>query len=1208
VKRKRFWIPVLAAVASGALGQETRSTIQGRVLDPNAAAVPGAKVAVVNRDTNVTVNLVTNETGYYEARFLMPGNYRIAAEAPGFKRTVREGVVLPIASQIQLDVTLEIGELTESIAVTAEASLLDVQAATAGKVLDNVSLTQLPLFSANPTSFVRFTPGIQSGLSNPQSVALFANSASSDYGAPGQVGTNSWTIDGAPNEGLDRRIAAIPNTETIQEMKVEAANFDASHGHSTGVSVSMMTKSGTNSLRGMANWFHRQQRWRAVDYFAREFRHQQINALAAQGRTAEAEALRKLPILPPGRNNGYAATLGGPVVLPRLYDGRNRTFFHFSLDGYLERGTKDALYTIPTMANRQGDFSQLLNVDPVRYQIYDPLSVAPDPERPSFFIRQPLPGNVVPGSRFINPTYKHYLRFLPEPNNDPTDPTREPIQNYRAVGMPNNSNYYGASNRVDHRFSDRHQFYARWSWTDYHEDKEDWTYTVLRGLRSTDYIRKSRSGTADWVWVYSPSTVYHLAVAGNEFRQGNLFTVPRQFKPSDFGFPKYMDEKVGDRTTWPSINISGYEGFGNSYPTLTRVSTLTLKTDISQVRGAHSWKAGLDLRTHRRNGGGSGRLSGLYTFTNSYTRRNSDTLTPAGNLGHSWAAFAMGIPSAASTDIVDDYALSSPYYGLFVQDSWRITPRLTLNLGLRMEHEFGTVERYDRMLAGFDPAAKLPITDLAQAAYQRNPVPELAPSAFTVVGGSLYANVGGTPRNLVNSQIMWLPRLSGAWQPARRWVVRSGFGVYYDTFNPLFHGIDQTGFSRTTNTPIEIDAGSTWLAGDPRNGVSMLNDPFPVRADGTRFDEPLRTALGLMARAGRGWSFQNYNLRRARVQRFRLGLQRELTRNLGVEVAYSAARSTDIGLSRTLSALPEFYWADGLTRRNDIATNLSANVTNPFAITNFAPLASSSPLVYRELSNLSYFINPRISKHQLLRPFPHMNGLTQNNVPNGKSRADYLELSVDRRFSKGLSFSLAYTRLWQKDADFYANEFDPVPTWRPSNSGRPHRLGITGLYALPFGAGKPLANSGLWKALLGGWQCAFTYEYQPGPMLQWGNLFYYGDLNKIALPNPTINAWFDTSNFEKVAARGPAAFHRRVFPTVLDSVRRDKDNWWNGNISRIFKIRERMSLQFRADVMNLANRNGWGSPDVNPYSSNFGRVTSSNGSMRQLQVYMKLSF
>lgn len=1199
---------VLIAAASVLGAQETRSAIRGTVFDPGGAPIPAARVEVLNKATGISQQLVTNETGYYEARFLLPGSYRISAEAPGFKRTVRDDISLPMASVIEVNLQLELGDLTQSVTVTGEITALDVEASAAGRVLDQDSLTQLPLLSGNPTAFIRFTPGVQSPLSNPHNVALFANSASSNYSTPGQVGTNTWTIDGAPNDGLDRRIAAIPNVETLQEMKVETANFDASFGHSTGVHVSMLTRSGTNALHGLANYFHRQQRWRAVDYFAREFRHRQINDLIAQGKLAEAEALRREPIMPAGRNHGTAFAAGGPIWLPKLYDGRNRTFFHFSFDSYWERGTRDGLYTVPTSAQRQGDFSGLLLVDSVRYQIYDPLSVAPDPARPSFFIRQPFPGNIIPPSRHVNPTYRHYLRYLPDPNNDPTDPRREPLENYRAVGMPNFSDYYGAALRFDHRISDRLQFYSRLGWTDYHEDKDDWTYQLLRGLRSTDYVRESRTGTADLVYTHSASTVLHVVVAGNEFRQGNLFTVPRQFKPSDFGFPKYMDQHAGDRSTWPVISLAGYAGFGNSYPTLTRVSTLTGKADISQVIGAHSWKAGVDLRGHRRNGGGSGRWSGAFSFDNTYTRRNSDTLTPAGNLGHSWAAFLMGFPTSAAVDIVDDYALSSNYYAAFFQDSWRLRRGLVLNLGLRLERETGTTERYDRMLTFFDPSARLPITELAQAAYARNPIPEVPVTQFSVLGGSRYANVGGTPRELVRGETMWLPRVSLAWQPAARWVLRGGYGLYYDTFNPLFHGIDQTGFSRTTSTPIAIDAGMTWLAGDPLNGISVMTDPFPLRPDGTRFDQPLRSALGLMARAGRGWSFRDFEKKRARVQRLRFGVQRELASHTVLEVAYSGARSSRIGVSRTLSALPEQYWADGLVRRNDIATHLNANVTNPFHIANFEPLRQTDPLVYREISQLTYFISPRIARHQLIRPFPHMNGLTKNEYPVGAARADALEVALERRFRQGLGFTLAYTRLRLDAADFYANEFDPIPTWRPSNDGRPHRLTATALLALPFHRLSALGDQRWLRAVFRGWQLGLTYEYQPGAMLEWSNLFYYGDLRQIALPKPTIDAWFDTSQFERNAARGPAAFHRRVFPTRIENVRSDSDNWWNGNLARTFKISESVSLQFRADIVNLFNRNGWAAPDVNPYSTNFGRVTSSNGSMRLLQLYGKFVF
>lgn len=1188
--------------------QETRGTIQGRIVDPNGAAVAGAKVTVVSEETNAAVNLVSNETGYYEARFLLPGAYSVSAEAQGFKRIVRKGLVLQMASQLSIDLALELGALTESVSVTAEAPMLDTSAASSGRVLDNMSLTELPLYNGNPTNLVRYAPGVQSSGDNAQG-ALFANSASSDYRIAGQVGTNAWTIDGAPNDGLDRRVSAIPNTDTIQEMKVETSNFDASFGHSTGVGVSMMTRAGTNAFHGLANWFHRQARWQAADYFQKEFRNKQLNDLLAAGDIAGAEALRNTPIRPSGRTNGYAANLGGPVVLPKLYDGHNRTFFYFSVDGVNPRGTESTFKTIPSMANREGDFSQLLRVDPVRYQIYDPLSVSPDPARPTFFIRQPFAGNRIPQSRIVSPIYKGYLKYYPEPNNENPDPTKDPVQNYRVIAMPSTNDYYGISTRIDHRLNDKHQFFGRVSWTDYQEDRQDWTFMITKGLESTDYIRQSRSGTLDWVYVVNPATVFHAAVAGNEFRQGNRFMASRQFKPSDLGFPKYMDDKAGDRHTMPPLDIAGYESFGTSYPTLTRVSTITGKADASQVRGAHSWKAGVDFREHMRTGGGSGNLSGQFSFDNTYTRRNSDTLTPAGTLGHSWAALMMGFPTAANNAIVDDYAVANPYYALFFQDAWRIGKSLTLNLGLRVEHEFGPAERYNRMMGGFDAAAVLPITATAQSAYAKSPIPEVPASSFSVVGGSLYAGSNGMSRRLIGDAFMWLPRLSVAWQPGRKWVVRAGYGVYYDTFNVLFNGIDQTGYSRTTSTPLALDGGYTWLAGDPPKGISSLTDPFPVRADGTRFDQPVRDSLGLMARAGRGWSFQNFDLKRARVQRVRFGIQRELGSKMVVEAAYAGARTSDIGLGRRLSALPEQYWADGLVRDNALATNLNTQVTNPFYIANFADLKQANPDLYRELSNQSYFINPRIAKNLLMRPFSHMNGLTMNNATDGRARADSIELSFDRRFSQGVSLNVAYTRLWQKAADFYANEFDSTATWRPSNDGRPHRFTASGLWMLPFGRNQFVSGPRWVNAIIGGFQLALTYEYQPGALLDWGNLFYYGDINNIRLENPTIDMWFNTNGFERVASRTPAAFHKRVFPTRIEGVRAHGASWWNGNLTRNITIREGLTFQVRADVVNMTNRYSWGAPDLSPVSTNFGRVTGTGGGApRSYQLSAKLRF
>src|SRR5574340_964984 len=486
---------IVLCLRAALAAQETRTAIYGRVVDPSSSPVMGASVVVTNVETGVSATLATNETGYFEVNLLLPGEYRLSAEASGFKKSIRSGITLPAGTRLEVGFALEVGAVTESISVTAEAPLLDTSTSSSGWVLDNRNVMALPMLTNNATLLAKLTPGVFTPGIN-QYGQLHAVVSRSQYSVSGNVGGNEWSIDGAPNNGRDRNVGYVPYADTVQEMKVETSNFDASAGHTTGVTVALMTKSGTNQFHGTATWQHWQNRWQGAPFFTKQVYYRNIAQAKARGDMALADRLRSQPLLPSGHSNNYAATLGGPIVKEKL-------FFFFGFNGYKEKFNESGLqvnYTIPTMANRQGDFSQLLNVDPVRYQIYDPLSVRPDPARPTHYIRDPIPGNVIPRARVINPVYNAYVKFLPVPNNDPLSAKAEPKNNYIAVAMPSIFDYSAYTNRIDYNLSSKHRFYARWSWNDNLADRLDWTYESARGLHTSGAVRQNLAASADWVY------------------------------------------------------------------------------------------------------------------------------------------------------------------------------------------------------------------------------------------------------------------------------------------------------------------------------------------------------------------------------------------------------------------------------------------------------------------------------------------------------------------------------------------------------------------------------------------------------------------------------------------------------------------------------------------------------------------------------------
>jgi len=1266
-------------LASWGFAQETRSTIAGRVLDPQGAAVSGASVVVTNVDINASTHLATNETGYYEARLLMPGPYEITAEAPGFKKTLRRGITLAVAAEIQIDLTLELGGVNEVVSVTAEAPVLETTAAGEGGLMDSQSITELPVLGNNAMLLAKLVPGIQTDGEN-NILGLHSISGGSNYYTPGKVGGNEWAIDGVPNQGGSRQAAYLPHSDTVQEFRVESLGFDVSRGRGTGASINMISKAGTNQYHGTLSDQHWQQRFNATPFYTKQLYYRKIAEAEAAGNHALAEQLRDSPKQFSGHSNTYAASFGGPVVIPGIYNGINKLFSLFSFTGYRDKKPEDPNninITLPSMANRQGDFSQLLKVNPVAYQVYDPLSIRRDTSRSgTHYIRDPIAGNIIPKARMISPIYNAYTKMLPVPNNEPTDPTQEPYNNYLATGTPYDWKYHAFNHRIDFLKSEKSRYFVRWSYNHFGpENRQDWTYETVPGLHSGGIVRQNLGATVDWTYTPGARTIFDFTIAANQYRDGRGQPVPHRFKPSDLGFPAYLDTFAPDPML-PQVRASGYKNIGldreTPYSTYRMYSG---KVDVSHIRGNHTLRAGADTRQHFRTGQGqpSYGLSGRFQFENYFTRCCDDTVlyTP-GDLGLSWASFFMGLPRymRISTSTAS-YAMQSPYFGGYAQDTWRLGRKLSINLGFRLEYELGPTERYNRMRGYWDPNAKLPFSDLAEAAYAKNPTPGLDPSQFKVRGGTVFPGVGGADRRLIQAELMWMPRAAFAYQVNQRTVIRGGWGVFYDTLNTLNYAPDQTGYTRNTDTSIMSNYGLTWRVGDPARGISPLTDPFPLRADGTRLLPPLLPApLGdeLVAYSGQNFDdFYAYDTHRAHVQRWRASIQRQLGRTMVFEVGYAGARGNNVyidsSFQQNLNPLPKQYWTYGFVRAN--SSNLTTNVPNPFNISNLAPLQTSNNRVYDELAAVSWFTDTNRTRQQLLRPFPQMNtSITRAYDSRGKLRTGSFDMTFQRRFSKGLTLNAGYTRLFQnKTADWFENQCDTEPSWRLSNNGRPHRLTITSVYQLPFGKGRAMLKSGLLSRIFGGLQAAGTYEFQPGPLLTFAPVFYYGDLQTLSsdlkAKHKTLDQWFNAFTVQnwyeqhpeafngiltpaQVAAQGgprmaacyvnsagqrviprsagmgfescssyvpDTSYNLRIFPQRIQGIRADGTNQINVNLQRQFQVTEKVRFFLRLDALNVANRSRFQAPATDPTSTNFGKVTEQSASLnRFFQIQGRLQF
>jgi hypothetical protein len=1214
--RRTFWLLVLGVLLPmTAVAQETRGNISGTVRDSDGA-VPGATVTITNVETSIRQTLITNQSGYFEAPLLNAGTYDVSVQMQGFKSAARNKIALGVGQQVTVPFTLEVGAITEEITVTAQSPVLDTNSVSSGANFDSRLVDALPMFSNMPITLSRFSPGLnvndaQTNVSQGyvDNTSLSAGSllglplAGTQNPATPPVGGNNYTIDGANNNGSNRRIAASPNSDMIQEMRVESANFDASVGHGLGLQVSMMTRAGTNRHRGTANY----------QYWSNK-----LNALTEQQKLTFDD--RAKSEFGKGRSHNLALTSGGPVRIPGIVDGRGKLFYfaNYSMANDAIPGKIQGSLTVPANERHlQGDFSDLLRLpNPAQYQIYDPLTTRPDPANPNRMIRDPFPNNQIPRDRIFNPdgSYKNplmnlYARMVPKPNQNFIENGQQPVNNFYRGGEPDSpkSQQYGF--RLDFNASSTDRFFFRTSGITFLEYVSDWTYLAEPELRihSADRSRYQWSYTGTWTRVMG-TTVIDSSFATNRFNQIDEFRGLKQYKPTDVGLPGYLDEFCSTRggCNLPSITIGGYQPFGGGLGDGDTATHMQGQSSISSVKGRHTLRGGVDIRRAQRDRTGGGNRSGQLNFDRTYTRQYSDevTLTPS-NLGLSLAAFQLGLPTSATINDTVASSFSNAWVGTFAQDTVRLG-RFTLNAGLRFEYESGVREQDGQMIVGFDPTARLAITDAAQAAYLTSGLQNQAgmPATLSVVGGPIYANDPGQSGLAYDGKAMWMPRLSGSYLLGDRTVLKGGYGLYYDTLNASDYGAAQAGYSVTTTSTISDNLGRTFKWATPATGATNF-DPFPVRADGTRWDPVVGDALGVNTLLGGALNTENRLRDHARQQRWRVSLQRELSAGLGVEVAYAGAYNDRLPVTIRQDFLPEQYW-DGSSVRNTAAnTYLTAQVPNPYFINNFAFLRTTDPVLYQRLASNPTFSSATIQRNRLLRPFGHMTNLGYSNLPLGASKSHSLEVQVNRRYSNGLSGFLSFSANRVR-FNRTVHEFDREPTlWQGSNDARPWRLAGVASYELPFGRGRRfLQDGGVVAALAGNWQLAGTWEYQPGALLDWGgqNIFFTGNLDDIAIDDPTRERWFNTeAGFERNPARTPAAFQKRTFPFRIDGVRGMPLTFTNLSISRSFGAGGGRTWQLRVDAQNVFNRQQWQGANLNPTSTQFGQVT--NVALNQMRFF-----
>jgi hypothetical protein len=1130
--------------------QEARGTLLGRVTDSTDALVVGARIEAQNVDTGVKLSSITNRTGDYIFPLLVPGNYTVRAEHPGFKTFTRSGIVLRVNDQVSINVTLEIGQSTQTVEVKADSPLLDTSSASFGQVIDSRTINELPLKDGMVVTMATLSPGV---IFTPESagyVRPFDTGSPSTMSIDGtRSGSNQFMMDGAPNmQGT--QIAYSPPPGVVDEFKVQAATFDASSGFMGGASINMSLKSGTNSPHGQIYYFMQNPVFTADKFFR-----------LAAGK-------------PQFRLYRWGGNMSGPVVLPKLYNGKNRTFFMYGYEGIWSFDPSPwVVEAVPTAAMRKGDFSSLLALGS-RYQIYDPYSI--QPAAGGLFSRQPVPNNIIPANR-ISPLSAKIADLWDTPNQPGTV---DGTNNY-AKGKNAQDTYWNHIVRIDHNFSEKQRLYVRTNFTTL-QRPENIRHNMAVG---DNFFRFNRGFAVDDVYTLSPRHFLNVRYTLTRFITGND-TYQSDFDLAALGFSSsYINQiKTVDPRYYklPNMNVSGYSSLGGVSSKNSAVTDIhEAALNMTSMLGAHALRYGFVYRIYRRNNFNLGNSAGNFNFDSTWTRGPLNN-SPAAPMGQSFAQFLYGIPGSGNFTINDSYADQSKVPALFIQDDWKISRTFTLSLGFRYERPTPTVERFNRSIRDFDFGAASPIQAQAMANYARNPIPEVPVSAFRPMGGLTFAGVNGRPRELwKTNQNLFMPRIGFAWSVTPKTVFRGGYGIFYDALGVVNVNVNQTGFSQSTDMTPSLDNGLTYAA--------SLANPFPGG-----FVAPLGAAGGLATNLGQGITFFDPNTTSSYMQRWQFGVQRQLAANTLVEVSYVGNRGTRLQVTRDLNPVPAQYLSTSPFRNQQTIDFLSASVPNPFY-----PLLPKTGLA-----------SSTVTRSQLLRPYPQYTGLSSaQNI--GYTWYHSLQVRGEKRFSRGLNVSLSYT--WSKtmEALGYLNSTDSKLEEVISSQDRTHRLAVTTMYELPFGRGKLIhPNNAIVNKVIGGWQVQGIYTAQSGAALGFGNSIFTGSLADIALPKDqrTVDRWFNVdAGFNRNSAQQLAS-NIRTLSSRFSGVRSDGPNNWDISFIKNTRVSEVTQIQFRAEAINALNHPQFTAPNTSPTSTAFGKVTGEFAWPRVIQFGLKALF
>ncbi len=1128
--------------SSAAVGQVLPvGTVDGTVKDSTGGALAGIIVTLRNVDTNQSRTAATNEIGYFFFPLVNPGRYEVNAEKSGFKKGTQETVVRT-GIRSTADFTLEVGQVTEQVQVTGQAALLETSTAAVSRNVEQRTVTDMPLLARNVLMLVNLAPGVTNNRATNVTTGLIDTDGVSYTSASGANNrTNEFLMDGIPNNISDR-VAYIPGVDAVEEFTVQTNALDAEYGHGGGMFVNVTTKGGTNEFHGNVYDF---------------FRNDKLNANSFFGNKNSSPR-------PVFRFNQFGVAMGGPVVIPKVFNGKNKLFWFFNFESLRQRTPITYRFTVPTELQKQGDFSQTYNAAGVPFQIADPLTTT------SAGLRQLFPEGKIPAAR-LNAIARNVLNRYPAPTSL-GDPFTNANNYFSQVPQVYDGENY--SLRIDPNLG-AHRFFVRWSQNQgFPGNPTPWD---IGGKGVGELVGNNRAQTSIGLsdaYVFNPTTV--ITAQGGFTRWTQQGTYP-SFDKTQLGWSQQFVSQF-QQDIFPRFDNSDiyYIGAGEGR-WFEHTNTFSYNVGVTKIAGGHNMKWGFQGQVKQNNSQGANRPAGQYTFNRAFTQPNA--FQPGNNLGNGIASMLLGNIGSGFNSLNAATATQSPFYGWYFQDDFKVTSKLTLNLGFRYDLMLGTTERYNKNAFGLDFDVASPIESAAKAAYAANPIAELSPANFNVRGGLIFATPDNR-RNTISDKKNWQPRIGVAYRLTPRTVLRAGAGIFYSVWWQPF--VNVTGFLSNTDVVSTLDGGLT-----PNH---TLTDPFP-----NGMTPPTGSSLGLATFLGQSLSLYKYRRDNIRNNRWSFGIQQMLTSDLQVEVNYVGQSASNLVVSsgsgdsgRQLNNVSNGTGGAFDQKYFSLGARLSQRVPNPFQ----GLIPQPSPLA-----------GPTITVAQLLNPYPHFLNINHIREMGGTSNYHSLQASVNQRLKRGLSVQLAYTFSKQLESLRYVETSD---TFTPQMTGQfdnPHRVSAGIIFEAPFGEGRSYKTDvRALDKIIGGWQWSALYIYQTGQAVALPAAVATGTSPE--LDNRTIDRWFNGASMSVLPA-----FTGRSLPYYWGGLRFPAmNNWDMAFLKNTYVYQERVKLQFRLEMLNAFNRVWFGGLNTSILSPTYTQLTGQQNNPRNIQLGLKLIF